>query len=315
MQTDSLVPSLDHAIGQKRAVAILKTAVEAYWHDRSKLGDDHAFPHTLMVGPAGVGKTFFSELLARTLVCRVHTQLAQNLNSVQLMQGAIMMLEPGDILFVDEIHELSPMVGVTLYRVLEERLLFLNNSRSPLKVPPFCLIGASTHEGTLERSLKERFKLLLRLQHLDAQDIANLLLQRAKRLGWSITESSAKELASRSRGTPRLAIKLLDSAKRIASSQGTDDIEPEHIEEMLELEGIDSYGFDVVEQKYLRILKDHQGPVRLNVLATHLGVPKQTIEMLESDFIRLGLITKGDKGRVLTPAGVEHLNNYPIQQW
>ena len=315
MQTESIVPSLDHAIGQKRAVAVLKTAVEAYWHDRSKLGDDHAFPHTLMVGPAGVGKTFFSELLAKTLCCRVHTQLAQNLNSIQLMQGAIMMLEPGDILFVDEIHELSPMVGVTLYRGLEERLLFLNNSRNPLRVPAFCLIGASTHEALLDRSFRERFKLLLRLEHLNQDDIASLLLQRARRLGWSISESSAKELALRSRGTPRLSIKLLDSAKRIASSHGTDDITPEHIDEMLQLEGIDSYGFDVVEQKYLRILKDHQGPVRLNVLATHLGVPKQTIEMLEADFIRLGLITKGDKGRVLTPAGVEHLNNNPIQEW
>ena len=315
MQTESIVPSLDHAIGQKRAVAVLKTAIEAYWHDRSKLDADNNFPHTLMVGPAGVGKTFFSELLAKTLCCRVHTQLAQNLNSIQLMQGAIMMLEPGDILFVDEIHELSPMVGVTLYRVLEERLLFLNNSRNPIKVPPFCLIGASTHEGLLDRSFRERFKLLLRLEHLSVDEITSLLMQRAKRLQWEVSESSAHELAKRSRGTPRLGIKLLEAAKRVASSHGMDDVEPEHLDQMLTLEGIDQLGFDVVEQKYLRILKDHQGPVRLNILATHLGVPKQTIEMLETDFIRLGLITKGDKGRVLTPAGIEHLNNNPIQEW
>ena len=82
-----------------------------------------------------------------------------------------------------------------------------------------------------------------------------------------------------------------------------DDVESDHLDQMLALEGIDSLGFDVVEQKYLRILKDNQGPVRLNVLATHLGVPKQTIEMLETDFIRLGLIIKGDKGRALSPAG------------
>lgn len=315
MQTETTVPSLDHAIGQKRAVAVLKTAVEAYWHDRSKLGDEHAFPHTLMVGPAGVGKTFFSELLARTLCCRVHTQLAQNLNSIPLIQGAIMMLEPGDILFVDEIHELSTMVGVTLYRCLEERLLFLNNSRNPIKVPPFTLIGASTHEGNLDRSFRERFKLLLRLEHLAGDDVAALLIQRADRLDWEISESSAIELAKRSRGTPRLGIKLLEATKRIASSHGTDAIEPEHLDQMLALEGIDSLGFDPVEQRYLRILKDHSGPVRLNVLATHLGVPKQTIEMLESDFIRLGLITKGDKGRTLTPTGIEHLNDNPIQEW
>lgn len=110
-----------------------------------------------------------------------------------------------------------------------------------------------------------------------------------------------------SRGVPRLAVRLLDACKRSCSANGCDDIEATHVAEMLEMEGVDPLGFDPVEQSYLHLLKQHQGPIRLNVLSTHLGLPRQSIEMFERDFIRLGLITKNEKGRCLTPAGHEHL--------
>lgn len=100
---------------------------------------------------------------------------------------------------------------------------------------------------------------------------------------------------------------MLDAAKRVASSESSDVIEAEHVHRMLEIEGVDELGFDLTEQRYLHLLREHQGPVRLNVIATHLGLPKQTIEMFERDFIRLGLINKSEKGRALTAVGVEHL--------
>lgn len=120
---------------------------------------------------------------------------------------------------------------------------------------------------------------------------------------------SVDALASRSRGVPRLAVRFLDSSKRVASSKSSDQIEQEHVEQMLLIEGFDSLGFDPVEQRYFSVLKENQGPMRLNVIATNLGLPKQTIEMFERDFIRLGLIVKGDKGRSLTAKGIDHLRN------
>lgn len=305
--TESIITSLNHVVGQTRAVTVLRTALDAYWHDRSKNNGKESFPHLLMCGPGGVGKTFLSELIANELCTECHVELAQNIGNIGQMQGLLMMLEPEHILLIDEIHELSETIQVSLYRALEERKLFLGGNRKPVTLPPFTLIGATTDEYLLTTSMRDRFKILLRLQHYSQDEISLLITQRAKRLGWDIDAVSITRLAARSRGVPRLAVRLLESTKRVASSKGLDRIEPTHVEEMLAIEGVDSLGFDPVEQRYLTLLKESGGPVRLNVLATHLGLPKQTIEMFERDFIRLGLITKGDKGRSLTPKGVEHV--------
>lgn len=305
--TESIISSLNHVVGQTRAVTVLRTALDAYWHDRSKNNGKESFPHLLMCGSAGVGKTFLSELIANELCTECHVELAQNIGNIGQMQGLLMMLEPEHILLIDEIHELSETVQVSLYRALEERKLFLGGNRKPVTLPPFTLIGATTDEYLLTTSMRDRFKILLRLQHYSEDEVSLLINQRAKRLSWDIDAASVTQLAARSRGVPRLAVRLLESAKRVASSKGLDRIEPIHVEEMLFIEGVDSLGFDPVEQRYLKLLKESQGPLRLNVLATHLGLPKQTIEMFERDFIRLGLITKGDKGRSLTPKGIEHV--------
>ncbi len=306
--TEPIITSLNHVVGQQRAVTVLRTALDAYWHDRSKSGGKEAFPHLLMCGPGGTGKTLLTELIARELCTECHVELAQNIGNIGQMQGLLMMLEPEHILLVDEIHELSETIQVSLYRAIEERKLFLGGNRKPVTLPPFTLIGATTDEYLLTTSMRDRFKILLRLQHYSDDEMLLLISQRATRLGWEIDLKSVQELAYRSRGVPRLAVRLLDSAKRTASSKSSDTIEPSHVAEMLAIEGFDSLGFDPVEQRYLTLLKEHQGAVRLNVIATHLGLPRQTVELFERDFIRLGLITKGDKGRALTPKGVEHLS-------
>lgn len=305
--SEPIIASLSHVVGQQRAVTVLRTALDAYWHDRSKNGGEGAFPHLLMCGPGGTGKTLLTELIAKELCTECHIELAQNIGGIGQMQGLLMMLEPEHILLIDEIHELSETVQVSLYRAIEERKLFLGGNRKPVNLPPFTLIGATTDEYLLTTSMRDRFKILLRLEHYSNDEMLLLISQRAVRLGWQIDLKSMGELANRSRGVPRLAVRLLDSAKRVASSKGCDVIEQAHVEEMLSIEGVDALGFDPVEQRYLRLLKEHQGPIRLNVIATHLGLPKQTIEMFERDFIRLGLITKCDKGRSLTPLGIEHL--------
>jgi Holliday junction DNA helicase RuvB len=155
--------------------------------------------------------------------------------------------------------------------------------------------------------MRDRFKILLRLTHYSNEEMTLLIRQRAKRLGWVIDENSVGELAKRSRGVPRLAVRLLEAAKRAASADSSDMIEARHVCHMLEIEGIDALGFDLTEQKYLHLLREHQEPVRLNVIATHLSLPRQTIEMLERDFIRLGLVGKTEQGRILTSLGIAHL--------
>ena len=168
-------------------------------------------------------------------------------------------------------------------------------------------MGATTDESLLSRSCRERFRIQIRLTHYTDDEIFQLIRQRGKRLGWTIEDDAVRQLASRSRGTPRLAIRLTESAKRQASAEGIDLLTATHVEQMCKTEQIDSLGLDAIEQRYLQILREGEGPVRLNVIATQMGLPRQSIEMFESDFIRLGLICKSEKGRMLTAKGFEHL--------
>lgn len=196
---------------------------------------------------------------------------------------------------------------MAIYRALEERKLFLGK-KHVVDLPSFCLIGATTEEYLLHSSLRQRFRIHLRLTHYSDEETFLLIQQRAKRLRWTVEDEAVRKLASKSRGTPRLAVRLLEAAKRQASAAGTDLITAGHVEEMCRIEQIDNLGLDAVEQRYLNILREGEGPVRLNVIATQMGLPRQSIEMFEADFIRLGLISKTEKGRVLTPKGHEHLS-------
>jgi Holliday junction DNA helicase RuvB len=308
MDTNSqVVPTLDHVIGQKNAISVLRTAIDSYFYDRTKATEEQAFPHLLISGPAGVGKTLLSEIVAREVACNLTIDLSQNIRTPEHVHGALMMLEPGDTWFLDEIQDLSPAAQVTLYRALEERKLFLGKKHI-VTLPSFCLIGATTDEHLLTRSMRERFRIHLRLTHYSDEETFLLIQQRAKRLRWTIEDEAVRKLASKSRGTPRLAVRLLEAAKRQASAAGTDLITAGHVEDMCRIEQIDSLGLDAVEQRYLQILREGEGPVRLNLIATQMGLPRQSIEMFESDFIRLGLISKTEKGRVLTPKGHEHIS-------
>jgi Holliday junction DNA helicase RuvB len=150
--------------------------------------------------------------------------------------------------------------------------------------------------------------LILRLEHYSTAELSQVLAQRARRLGWSVAEDVIAAIAVQGRGTPRIALRLLEATRRVARAEGADALTVAHFNRMTEIEGLDAIGLDQLEQRYLQVLRSSDGPVRLNILATRLGIARRTIEtVVEGDVIRLGLISKDDDGRFLTPQGRQHL--------
>jgi Holliday junction DNA helicase RuvB len=261
-----------------------------------------------MLGPPGVGKTLLASIVAAELGSQFHEELAQNLLTPGHVHGVMMMLEPGSVLFLDEIHSAPPAAFVTLLKCLEERRLFLGGDRKVVELPPFTLIGATTDAWALSGPLMQRFKLILQMEHYTAEELAMLIRQRTKRLGWEITDDAVMNIALKGRGVPRLAIRICEAARRHARAGATKEITLQNVLRMCEIEGIDQIGLDPLERRYLQLLKNSQGPVRMNVLATQLAVPRKTVDMIESELIRLSLVTKTEAGRTLTAAGAKHLN-------
>ncbi len=298
----STPPTFDHVTGQANAVRQLKTAVDSYFHSRS-LASCQPFPHTLLTGPSGTGKTLLSELIAQEICVKLHVELAQNLTSQESVRAVLMSLEPEDCLFIDEIHELRHQV--TLYRALEEGKLFIGKKHA-VDLPPFCLIGATTHEYMLNRSMRDRFLIHARLSHYSESEMFCIVNQRAARSGMRMEPQALREIARRSRGVPRIAVRLLEASQRVANACTASQVNIGHVRRMCFEANIDLLGFDWTEQNYLKTLRE-EGTTRLNVLASALGIPTKSVATMEEDFIRLGLVTKSDKGRMLTPKGVEHL--------
>ena len=308
-------PTLNHVRGNTRVVKQLRTALDAHFNDRSTVNinsDPPAFPHTLLVGPPGLGKSMLAGIIARELGGELHEDMGQNLPTPGHLQGLLMLVEPEDCIFVDEIHELHPLVQTTLYRAIEERKLFLSTrgSRDHNKVllPKFCLIAASTDEWALSKPLLDRFKLILRLEHYSEDELAKLLQQRVLRLGWSVSAEAIRGIAKRGRGTPRLAMRLLEASRRMTRALDETEITAANLALTCNINQIDTLGFDILEQNYLRLLNESDVPIRLNIISTRLGLPTRTIErIIEQDLIRLGFVTKDDSGRILTSKGKEHI--------
>jgi len=310
--SDGAPPTLNHVIGNQHVVRQIRTALDAYFNDRASLGPNRevpAFPHTLLVGPPGLGKSLFASIIAGELGANVHEELAQNIVTPSHLQGLLMMADADDVLFLDEIHELHPVAQTTLYRALEERKLFLateKGQRQGFNLPPVTFIGATTDEWTLKRPLRDRFKLVLRMSYYTPDELAQLIVQRTRRIGWPIDDAAATGIAALGRGTPRLTMRLLESARRCARARGATTIERQHLDLAIDIEQIDAHGFGPVEQQYLSILREAGGgPVRLGVIATRIGLPPMTVErVVEVDLIRLGWVTKTDAGRSLTMQGL-----------
>lgn len=236
---------------------------------------------------------------------------ASYLRSFYRAHGRLSASTPNAIVFIDEVHEAMASAQTALFKAVDERAVFVretySDTTSKLDLVPFTLIVATTDPQRLLPPLRDRMRLICQLSRYTTEDLKALLGQKAAQLGWQIEESALEQIAQRGMGTPRLALRLLLSARRTARAEGGTTISLLHAERTFGVEEVDALGLGPDEQRYLRILAESNSPVRVKVLATRLGQPMQAVtQVVESNLLWLGLIDRCDAGRALTVRGLEH---------
>jgi holliday junction DNA helicase RuvB len=301
--------SLSHLIGQRSVVEQVQVALDAAQMDGLP------FPGSLLVGPAGVGKTQTAKVIAAEMAGDYHEVLGQAIRSPADLNALLLGAKERDVVLIDEAHEIAKPFQTALYLALDQRRVFLQGARSgrtPQSIPlaGFTLLLATTDEFRLLQPLRDRMRLVLRFEFYSAGELWELLRQRTRALRWAVEDEVLAPIAARSRGTPRLALRLLQSCRRVCRSEGENAITLDHLKRACELEQIDPLGLGPTEKAYLLLLAE--GATRLNVIASRLGLPSRTVaEVSEPFLIRAGLVAKDDQGRrQLTADGRLHLLHY-----
>jgi Holliday junction DNA helicase RuvB len=299
--------ALSHIIGQKSVVAQVAVALEAAFADGKK------FDSALLIGPPGVGKSAMARVIADEMAAQLHEVLGQSVASPADLNGLLLIAQNRDVIHIDEAHELDKTYQTSLYLAVDQRRIALQagrGGRGPQSVPlaDFTLLVSTTDEYALLQPLRDRMKLLLRFDFYTPEELTDILRHRSRALRWMADEAVFPLIAQRARGTPRLALRLLQACRRVCRAEGENSITLEHLDRACQLEQIDALGLGPTEQQYLRILAG--GDTRLNVIASRLGLPSRTVSQVTEPFlIRAGLVMKDDQGRrQLTAEGREHLS-------
>ncbi len=303
--------------GQKKIVENLKIFVEA-----AKLRDE-ALDHVLLHGPPGLGKTTLAHIIANEMQVGIKITSGPVLDKPGDLAGLLTGLEEGDVLFIDEIHRLSPIIEEYLYSAMEDYFIDIMIDKGPaarsvqLTLEPFTLIGATTRSGLLTAPLRARFGIKSLLEYYDADILTGIVLRSASILKVNISSDAAVEIASRSRGTPRIANALLRRIRDFAQVKGNGSIDIKITRYGLEALNIDQSGLDEMDNKILVTIIDKfaGGPVGLNTIATAVGEEAGTIEEVYEPFlIKEGYIKRTPRGREATSNAYEHLGKYRDNQ-
>lgn len=297
--------------GQKNLVNNLRIFIEA------AKGRREALDHVLLMGPPGLGKTTLSYIIANEMGSEIKTTSGPVLEKPGDLAGILTNLEEGDVLFIDEIHRLSTVVEEYLYSAMEDYTLDIMIDSGPsartiqLKIPNFTLIGATTRAGLLTAPLRSRFGLLFRLDYYNTADLVNVIKRSANLLNAGIDDLGAYEIASRSRGTPRIANRLLRRSRDFAQIKGDGTISQFIANMTLEALEVDKLGLDDMDKRILLTIieKYNGGPVGLNTLSAAVGEESGTIEEVYEPFlIQQGFLQITPKGRKVTPSTYKYFN-------
>ncbi|WOK37686.1 Holliday junction branch migration DNA helicase RuvB [Sphingomonas sp. C3-2] len=306
--------SLEEFVGQKAARENLRVFIEAA---RSR-GD--ALDHVLFFGPPGLGKTTLAQIIAREMGVGFKATSGPVIAKSGDLAALLTNLEDGDVLFIDEIHRLNPAVEEVLYPAMEDRALDLMIGEGPsarsvrIDLPRFTLVGATTRQGLLTTPLRDRFGIPVRLNFYTVDELEKVVSRAAYLLDLGIAPDGAREVATRSRGTPRIAGRLLRRVRDFANVANVETVDAKTADAALNRLEVDALGLDAMDRRYLHMIADiyRGGPVGVETLAAGLSEPRDTIEeVIEPYLIQLGLIARTARGRMLNGRGWKHLGLNP----
>lgn len=305
----------DDFCGQPKVVENLSIFVEAAKYRGEPLD------HTLLHGPPGLGKTTLSNIIANELGVGFKLTSGPVLDKPGDLAGILTSLEPNDVLFIDEIHRLSPVVEEYLYSAMEDYRIDIMIDKGPsarsiqIDLAPFTLVGATTRSGLLTAPLRARFGINLHLEYYDNRTLQRIVCRSAGIMGMPIDTAAAAEIAGRSRGTPRIANALLRRVRDFAQVKGNGNIDMEIARFALEALNIDRFGLDEIDNKILLTIIDKfkGGPVGINTIATAIGEDGGTVEEVYEPFlIKEGFLKRTPRGREVTELAYRHLGRTPI---